>query len=89
MSDKTSVTLSDANVLAIKIGTIFSIGFASLMLIRAGYKMGASQSRKMLRKCNKEYRRIERWEKKILREQKKREKEKLSGVSGRHLGWVS
>ena len=80
MSDKTS-TLSDANVLAIKMGTIFSIGFVSLMLIRAGYKMGANQSRKMLRKCNKEYHRIERWEKKILKEQKKREKEKLGSKS--------
>lgn len=87
MNEKT--TLSDANVLAIKMGTIFSIGFASLMLIKAGYKMGASQSRKMLRKCNKEYRRIAKWEKKILKEQEKREKEKLGGVSRRHLGWVS
>lgn len=77
MNEKTN-TVSDANMLVIKMGTIFSIGFASLMLIRAGYKMGVTQSRRMTRKCNKEYRQLEKMKKKILKERKRQEKENLA-----------
>ena len=71
---------SDVSLLTIKIGTIFSVGFASLMLIRAGYRMGVGQSRKILRKCDKEYKRLEKLEKRILKEQKRQDNERL-GIS--------
>ena len=67
--------MSDASVLAINMGTVFSIGFATLVLVLAGYKMGVNQSRRMARKCNRDHRRLEKWEKKLLKEQKKLEKQ--------------
>ena len=78
MNEKTH---SDSSLLTSNIGTLLRIGFASLALISAGYKMGSRQSRKMLRKCNSEYRRLAKWERKLLKTQKRLEKERLGATT--------
>lgn len=71
MSDKVPNTTGDANTLTMGFFGICGLGLASLLLIRTGYEMGINQSRKILRRHDKDYRRMEKKERRIFKKMRK------------------
>lgn len=76
MSDKVPTNTGDAGKMTMGFFGICGLGLASLLLIRTGYDMGLNQSRKILRRHDKDYRRMEKREKKVYKEQLRQEKER-------------
>lgn len=76
MSDKVPTKTEGGNTLTMGFFGICGLGLASLLLIRTGYEMGINQSRKILHRHDKDYRRMEKREKKIYKAHLKHEKEK-------------
>ena len=67
MDDKVPNQNGDAKALTMGFFSVCGLGLASLLLIRTGYEMGISQSRKILRRHDKDYRRMEKREKKYFK----------------------
>ena len=74
-----STTNGDGKVLAIGFGGILALGIGVGALVKMGYEFGINQSRKILRRHDKDVRRMDKREKKWAKALKKREKESKKG----------
>ena len=74
MSEKVPIQNGEGNTLTMGLFGICGLGLTAYLLIRTGYEMGINQSRKILRRHDKDYRRMEKREKKFFKEQAKKEK---------------
>lgn len=79
MSNKVPDSKSTPGVVDSGFWGIVGVGFGVMLLIRSGYEQGLDLSRKVLRRHDKDVKRMERREKQFIREQKKQEKQKERG----------
>ena len=74
-----SIENSDGKVLAIGFGGILALGIGVGALVKMGYEFGVNQSRRILRRHDKDVRRMDKREKKWAKALKKSKKESEKG----------
>lgn len=76
MSEKGSNSSGDSSkAMTWGIWGVVAIGIGGAYLIRMGYDLGLNQSKKILKRHDKDVRKMEKREKRYFREQKRKEKE--------------
>ena len=75
MSEKGSNSSSGNGSVTWGIWGVFAVGLGGAFLVRMGYDLGIGQSKKILKRHDKDYRRMEKREKRYFREQRRKEKE--------------
>lgn len=63
------------------------IGIGGALLVRMGYDLGIEQSRKILKRHDKDVRRMDKREKQIYKEQRKKEQEEKRGNEVHNRWW--
>lgn len=74
MSDKGSSMSEGGKTFAIGVGGVIAVGIGIASLVKMGYEFGINQSRKVLKRHDKDMRRADKRERMIYREQKKKER---------------
>lgn len=76
MSDKVPAPKGEGGSVSIGLAAILLIGLGGASLVRMGYEFGINQSKKILKRHDKDTRRMYKREKQMYKEQRKREKER-------------
>ena len=90
MNDKVPTKPGDGSLPSWGVWGVLFVGLGGALLVRMGYDLGMDQSRKILRRHDKDVRRMFKREKHIYREQRKKEEQerKRDKVNNRWQ-WIS